>query len=205
MHWVSICPHFSSLRRGRRRLHLPLTFSSAQSGPVNGEGGSAEFIVYDSLGAAISVRVTTVLEQTNSAEEKFRYIATSADNEPEKGYNTVVGTGVITTDGEGNIISASNDRIAVERRQSPAASPLEFQLDFSQVTGLAGGVNELSASRQDGFAAGTLSSFIITETGRIQGVFSNGASRRPGPDTDGAVCQHIGSCSRSATTCSPPA
>ncbi|MCA9234588.1 MAG: flagellar hook-basal body complex protein, partial [Planctomycetales bacterium] len=58
-----------------------------------------------------------------------------------------------------------------------AASPLEFNLDFAEVTGLDQGDNELSASRQDGFPAGTLSSFIITETGKIQGVFSNGSSR----------------------------
>lgn len=154
---------------------VPLGFSSTQE--ANGEGASADFVVYDSLGIPVSVRVTTVLETSDSNSATFRWIATSADNEPDSGVETVVGTGVVVTDGEGRVISTSNETIAVARRQTPSASPLEFDLNFDQVTGLDQGINELSASRQDGFPAGTLNSFIITETGKISGVFSNGSSR----------------------------
>jgi flagellar hook protein FlgE len=55
-------------------------------------------------------------------------------------------------------------------------SPLSFELDFSQITGLDDDT-EWAAGVQDGLAAGTLTSFIITESGRISGVFSNGSSR----------------------------
>jgi flagellar hook protein FlgE len=96
---------------------------------------------------------------------------------PDTGYSTVVGTGVITTDGNGKFLSSTNDHIAIQRGNSPALSPLDFQVDFSQVTGLSQKDNTLSAGSQDGFPAGTLTSFIITETGKIQGVFSNGSSR----------------------------
>ncbi|TWU27806.1 flagellar hook-basal body complex protein [Bythopirellula polymerisocia] len=167
----------TDLTGSKSSLPLDFTSTNSDSTPVNGEGGSAEFIVYDSLGIPLSVRVTTVLERKTSNGAEFRYIATSPDNEPETGNSTVVGTGVIKTDGNGNIVSVTEDSVAIDRRQSPSASPLLFQLDFSQVTGLSTGANELSASRQDGFAAGTLSSFIITETGLIQGVFSNGSAR----------------------------
>ena len=156
---------------------LPIDFITTNSDDINGAGGSADFIVYDSLGIPLSVRVTTVLERKTNNGAEFRYIATSPNNEPDSGINTVVGTGVIKTDGNGSIIAVTEDSVAIDRRQSPSASPLLFKLDFAQVTGLSTGVNELNASRQDGFAAGTLSSFIITETGRIQGVFSNGSSR----------------------------
>lgn len=156
---------------------LPIDFSTTNADDVDGEGASADFIVYDSLGIPLSVRVTTVLESRDNNGAEFRWIATSPDNQPDSGLNTVVGTGVIKTDGQGSIISVTEDTVAIDRRQSPSASPLLFQLDFSQVSGLSTGTNELSASRQDGFGAGTLSSFIITETGRIQGVFSNGSSR----------------------------
>jgi flagellar hook protein FlgE len=37
--------------------------------------------------------------------------------------------------------------------------------------------NRLNAGRQDGFPAGTLTSFIISESGGIEGLFSNGSSR----------------------------
>jgi flagellar hook-basal body protein len=151
-------------------------FTSSQTAE-NGSGATADFIVYDSLGTPLNVRVTTVLESISSTGAKFRWIATSADNDSLLDSNTVVGTGVITTDGDGKFVSSTQDSIVIERGNSPANSPLEFQIDFSQVTGLAQNENSLSAGSQDGFPAGTLTSFIITESGRIQGVFSNGSSR----------------------------
>jgi flagellar hook protein FlgE len=157
---------------------VQLQFNSTQE--ANGEGASADFQVFDSLGTPLNVRVTTVLEQIDSTGARFRWIATSPQNDPDAGFSTVVGTGVITTDGKGKFVSASDDRVAIDRGDSPASSPLEFKLDFAQVTGLASDdktANSLSAASQDGFPAGTLTSFIITETGRIQGVFSNGSSR----------------------------
>ncbi|MCA9234589.1 MAG: flagellar hook-basal body complex protein, partial [Planctomycetales bacterium] len=80
---------------------IPLTFNSSQVA-TDGEGASADFVVYDSLGSPLSVRITTVLESTTATEAVFRWIATSPDNAPEAGdYNTVVGTGTLTTDGNG--------------------------------------------------------------------------------------------------------
>src|SRR5690606_37627152 len=68
-------------------------------------------------------------------------------------------------------------RVTIDRGDSPAASPLSFELDFTQLTGLDKDGNKLNAEGQDGFPAGTLTSFIITDSGNIQGVFSNGSSR----------------------------
>ena len=48
------------------------------------------------------------------------------------------------TDGEGKVISVSNDTVAIDRRQTPSASPLEFALNFEQVSGLGTDQNELS-------------------------------------------------------------
>jgi flagellar hook protein FlgE len=158
---------------------LQLPFTSIQD--ANGKGATADFVVYDSLGTPLNVRMTTVLEEVSPAGAKFRWIATSADNLPDSGNSTVVGTGVITTDSDGKFVSASNDRVAIQLGNSPAASPLEFAVDFAKVTGLSpqnpDAASTLSAASQDGFPAGTLTSFIITDTGRIQGVFSNGSSR----------------------------
>ena len=55
--------------------------------------------------------------------------------------------------------------------------PLQFNLDFSQVSGLASTTPSLSVSQQDGSAPGVLSSFNISDNGLISGVFSNGISR----------------------------
>ncbi len=158
---------------------VTLPFTKSQD--AVGEGATAEFLVYDSLGTPLSVRVTTVLEDVSPSGAKFRWIATSSDNDSLIDSSTLVGTGVITTDGNGRFVSATQDRVAIERGNSPANSPLEFQLDFSQVTGLSpqdkNTVSALSVSSQDGSAAGTLTSFIISDSGRIQGVFSNGTAR----------------------------
>jgi flagellar hook protein FlgE len=154
---------------------VALPFSSVQT--ANGEGATAEIVVYDSLGSPLSVRITTVLEDSSSTGAKFRWIATSADNHPDVGVGTVVGSGVITTDSNGRFVAATDNRVTIDRGDSPAASPLSFELDFSQVTGLDQTGNKLNAGGQDGFPAGTLTSFIITDSGNIQGVFSNGSSR----------------------------
>ena len=50
-------------------------------------------------------------------------------------------------------------------------------------------VSSLSMTRQDGFPPGSLTSFIITESGLIRGVFSNGTERPLGQGRDGAVRQ----------------
>jgi flagellar hook protein FlgE len=131
----------------------------------------------------VNVRITTVLEAKTGNDTTYRWFATSEDNEPTTGVNTGVGTGTIVFDGNGLIQSGGVATISVERNQTASQSPLEFDLDFGQVSGLAlqnnlgESVSTLSMTRQDGFPPGTLSSFIITESGLIRGIFSNGAER----------------------------
>ena len=166
---------------------VPLSFDSVQE--ANGKGATASFVVYDSLGIPLNVSITTYLEETTGNSFSYRWMANSPQSEPnEDGTNvdTVVGTGLITFDGFGDIQSISNSTVAIEREQAASASPLSFDLDFSQIAGLppAGSANSgnssMSAIRQDGFPPGTLSSFIISESGEIRGVFSNGTQRTLG-------------------------
>ncbi|MBN1853561.1 MAG: flagellar hook-basal body complex protein [Pirellulales bacterium] len=154
---------------------VTLPFNSVQT--AEGEGTVTDFIVYDSLGIPLAVRITTVLETKTSTGTSYRWFAESPDNDPITGVETAVGTGVITFDGEGNLVSVSEATVSIDRRNVASESPLEFELDFSQISGLAEESSSVNASRQDGSGAGSLSSFIITETGRIVGVFSNGISR----------------------------
>jgi flagellar hook protein FlgE len=158
---------------------VDLPFTNSQD--AVGEGATADVVVYDSLGTPLRVRISTVLEDVSPSGAKFRWIATSSDNDSLTEASTLVGTGVITTDGSGKFISATQDRVAIDRGNSPANSPLEFRFDFAQVTGLspqdANTQSSLSATSQDGFSAGTLTSFLISDTGRINGLFSNGSQR----------------------------
>jgi flagellar hook protein FlgE len=152
-----------------------LGFGSIQQ--AVGQSAVADFIAYDSLGIPMNVRITAVLESVTDSHTTYRWFADAADNSPVEGADISVGTGLITFDGEGNLVSTTNDRVTIQRRNMPSSDPLEFRLDFSQVSGLASNNSSLAATRQDGSAAGTLTSFIVGEDGVIRGVFSNGVTR----------------------------
>ncbi len=155
--------------------NVNMPFGTLQS--AKGESAVADFIAYDSLGIPIQTRVTVVLESRTSTSTTYRWFADSPDNQPASGARVSVGTGLIEFDGEGNVINVTESTVSVQRRDVSSASPLEFELDFSQLSGLATESSSLAASRQDGSPPGSLSSYIIAEDGVIRGVFSNGITR----------------------------
>ncbi len=154
---------------------INLSFSSTQE--AVGQSAVADFIVFDSLGIPLNVRLTAVLESLNGTTTTYRWFADSGDNDPASGVRIAVGTGLITFDGEGKFLGTTNDVVAVDRVNVPSASPLEFELDFSQLSGLADESSSLAATRQDGFPPGKLTSYIVGEDGIIRGVFDNGTQR----------------------------
>lgn len=154
-----------------------LSFSSLQD--AVGQSAVSDFIAYDSLGTPINVRVTAVLESVSDTETVYRWFADSPDNEGtgEPDVAIAVGTGLIRFDGEGNMIGTTNDVVNIERRDDASTDPLAFRLDFGSVSGLAATTASLSASRQDGSAPGSLSSYVVGEDGLIRGVYTNGVTR----------------------------
>lgn len=152
-----------------------MSFNSAQT--AKGQSAVADFVVYDSLGIPLNVRLTSVLESRTDTQTTYRWFANSPDNDPLTGVGITVGTGLISFDGEGKFLSTNNSTVSIDRRHVPSASPLEFKLDFSQLSGLADTKASLAATRQDGFKPGKLTSFIIGEDGVIRGVFDNGTQR----------------------------
>lgn len=158
---------------GTQQVNLP--FSTVQEG--QGQSAVADFIVFDTLGIPLRVRLTASLESTSSTETVYRWYADSIDNDPAAGHGISVGTGLIRFDGEGNFISSTSNTVAVAREDVPSSSPLEFELDFTQLSGLAASSSSLAATRQDGFPPGKLTNFIIGEDGGIRGVFDNGTER----------------------------
>ena len=142
-----------------------------------GESAVTDFLVYDTLGIPIQVRLTCVMEERDSTSTTYRWYADSPDNDPTTGTEIAVGTGRVTFDGEGNLIAVSEGTVSIERRNVSSASPLEFELDFNNISGLAAEQSSVAVSRQDGSGPGTLTSFIVGEDGVIAGVFSNGVTR----------------------------
>ena len=152
-----------------------LGFTSFQD--AVGEGTVADFLAYDSLGMPVNVRITTVLESVADNVAIFRWFGDSGDNSPVTGNDVTVGTGLITFDGEGKLVSVSNETVMVERLNLPSLDPLEFDLDFSAMSGLASEPSSMSAARQDGSPPGTLASYLVGEDGIIRGVFTSGVTR----------------------------
>lgn len=164
---------------------IALNFNATQQ--AVGPGTSSEFIAYDSLGLPINVRITTVLEARDGNSTTYRWFATSADNEPLNGTSTVVGDGILTFDGNGDLDDDNpTSRISVARNDTASISPLEVTLDFSSVKALGevdaqqNPISNLNVTNQDGFPPGVLTDFIITNDGVIQGQFSNGTQRTIG-------------------------
>lgn len=158
---------------GQETVSLP--FTSTQT--AVGESASTDVIVYDSLGIPLNVHITAVLESRTSMATTYRWFADSPNNDPLTGAGIAVGTGLIRFDGEGNYSSSNNTTVSIERRHVSSVSPLAFNLDFNQLSGLAADKSTLAVTNQDGSGPGVLTSFIVGEDGIIRGVFSNGITR----------------------------
>lgn len=152
-----------------------LAFGSVQE--AQGTSAASDFIVYDTLGVPLNVRVTTALERRTDEETVYRWYADSDDNQSRDDSGISVGTGLITFDGNGNFVSTTNNRVNINRQGVPSVTPLQFELDFSAVSGLATPEASLAATRQDGSEPGVLNSFVVGEDGVIRGVFSNGITQ----------------------------
>jgi flagellar hook protein FlgE len=165
-----------------------LAFDFEPTTEATGKGTSTTFVVFDSLGAPVNVRLTTVRIESDPTTEgvTYRWFATSDDNLPTNSADTSVSTflasGELEFDNQGNLISPSTgiEQISINH---PAGEVLAFNLDFNSVNGLTvtdpqgNPVSSMNMTRQDGFPTGTLTSFSVTESGLIRGVYSNGAER----------------------------
>ena len=144
---------------------------------AKGQSAVTDFIAYDSLGLPLRMRLTATLEERSDQRLVYRWYADSSDNSVKGNTEIAVGTGLIYFDGDGNYISSTSSSVAVDRSGLPSTKPLQFELDFKNLSGLAADRATLAASRQDGSPPGVLTSYVIGEDGIIRGVFSNGISR----------------------------
>ena len=163
---------------GSTAQSVNLGFSQSQA--AVGQSAVSDVIVYDSLGIPINVRVTAVLQARTATATTYRWFADSPQNDPLTGTAINVGTGLVSFDGQGKFVSATNSTVAVDRTHVPSAKPLDFNLDFSQVSGLAAQSASLQATTQDGFPPGKLTSYTVGQDGVIRGVFDNGTQRSLG-------------------------
>ncbi|WP_322797296.1 flagellar hook protein FlgE [Tepidiforma sp.] len=134
--------------------------------------------VYDSLGNAITINLEF---RKNSAANTWDVVGFydhdgntgTADQQVTPTPGQIVfdaSTGAVQTPANG-ILSFSLTALP-----SGAATPLNFDIDFSALTQFAG-ASQLNVSSQDGAPAGALVSFAVGSTGEITGIYSNGANQ----------------------------
>jgi flagellar hook protein FlgE len=156
---------------------IPLVFGATQD--ATGESAGTDFIVYDSLGQAVQMRMTTTLESRTSGQTFFRYFIESTDDARR---SVAIANGVIGFNGVGDVNSGETSSFSLDRSNTAAVSPMQVNIDFSAISGIVGDTSpsQLSLRFQDGAAPGTLQSFIVDDSGVINGIFDNGLSRTLG-------------------------
>jgi flagellar hook protein FlgE len=173
----------------------PFTFTETQD--AIGESISTSFIVYDSLGTPLTVSATATLESRNDAMHTWRFYV-HADQDTDS--DTVIGTGTITFDSNGQFLESTGQGIVIDRANTGAATPLTINLDFNQLSGLTVRESALIMSNQDGFATGTLIDFGFGSDGVLIGTFSNGQARPLGQVVLATFANNAGLVQRSNNT-----
>ena len=154
----------------------PFRFENLQD--ADGESTRTSFVAYDTLGNAIEVDLAMTLVNKDANGTQWRYNATAAD---DTDLDTVLGTGLVSFNTEGELRGADNLAIGVDRVATGAGTPLVFDLRFTDpfgsVTSLVDDASSLSMISQDGSPIGTLTDFDVSQDGTIVGVFGNGLLR----------------------------
>ncbi len=154
----------------------PMTFTQAQD--ADGESTRTSLVAFDSLGNDVTVDFSVTMVNRDSNGTQWRYFANSRDDtDPD----TLVGTGLISFNTEGELLGIDNTDISLDRVNTGADTPLTigvlFRDPFGAVTALSDATSTIAAVSQDGAGIGTLNDFDISESGVITGIFSNGLLR----------------------------
>ena len=158
-----------------------LPFVTDKTAEATGESVRTTFVLYDSLGTALTADLTMVMDGKSNSGTTWRYYAESADDTDG---NLQLGTGTIDFDTAGQLATPDPVTVTLDRAGTGADSPLRFDLVFrgdrDGVTALADETSELAAIFQDGSPLGTLTDYAIASDGSIVGTFSNAVTRTLG-------------------------
>jgi flagellar hook protein FlgE len=171
-----------------------LTFAEGQDFQGNvsnavGESQSTSVPAYDSLGNLLDVNLTLSLVGRSNTGTTWQFVARSANDTDSATFDPtapsngmLVGSGTLSFDGEGTLVTSTNTTVQVTRNNTGASSPVNMQLDFRKMTALNNGTHpsEVALDHQDGQKIGTLTTFSIGEDGVITGSFDNGLTGKLG-------------------------
>lgn len=156
-----------------------VTASTLTTQTATGESAALDFVVHDSLGQELLVRISAVLDEANTPNANgntvFNWFAESDDTTAQ---NRLVGAGTLEYGNTGALVNATASSFTLERGSTAATAVMTVSVDFDQLAGVADATSNQSSNlvleSQNGRAPGTLNSFVIDESGAINGVLDNG-------------------------------
>ncbi len=162
-----------AIRSTNPNFNTPFNFTETQG--ASGESVYTSFMAYDSLGTPVQVELTMVLESKANSGNVWRYYA---ESQSDTDASAVLGTtGTLTFDNDGKLSAVTGNTLQVDRADTGAITPLQIELDFSNVTGLTTQDSAMVMTSQDGYGTGSLNSFSVGSDGMVTGTFSNGLNR----------------------------
>jgi flagellar hook protein FlgE len=166
---------------------MNLTFADTPQSSPTGESVHTSFVAYDSLGTPLTIDMTAVLVNKSNTGTTWKFTATSPDDTDAAAFDPLtlstgarIGTGTMSFDSDGKLVSTNNATVQLTRAATGAASPLNIALDFAGMTALTSAQSQMLMNRQDGTAMGTLTSFSVGPNGIITGAFDNGLTANLG-------------------------
>ncbi|MFW6155198.1 MAG: flagellar hook protein FlgE [Planctomycetota bacterium] len=167
------------LRSTSNTVPGPLSFDETEAAVGSSTHTSVE--VYDSLGIPKEVDLTFVFESDDNSGRVWRWFANSPDDSDA---STVLGSGTVSYDTQGNYLDATDTTFRVDLDDSGSLTPLQIEMDLSGTSGVVQGAGisdetdiGVTLASQDGEKAGTLVDFSIADDGQIMGSFSNDSTR----------------------------
>ncbi len=157
-------------------------FMFSDTAEATGESVRTSFVVYDSLGAPLTIDMTMVLQSTDpNGGSTWAWVSETDDNDT---LGRIVGSGTLTFDSEGRLDFVDGNALSIVR-DNGADSPLDITIEFGgdeqgELSAFASSVSSLAAVSQDGSALGTLANWSVAEDGTILGSFTNGLTRELG-------------------------
>lgn len=160
----------SSIVNTTGAIQSPFSFNTTTA--AVGQGVTTTFGVFDALGNLVDVRLRAVVESKSDTGTTWRFFAESTGDSDR---SPLLGTGTITFDANGQFVGATGTDLSIDRAGSGVATPLDFTIDFSRLTGLVDpdGTSQLVMATQDGVPAGIMTNYSIDREGVVTAVYSN--------------------------------
>jgi flagellar hook protein FlgE len=156
-------------------------FVPSKQASSTGESTRTTVVAYDSLGTALEVDATFVLESRSSAGTTWRYYIDSADAST---ISPRLATGTLSFDTSGALASGAPITVSLPRDGAGSVAPMTFSVAFGggrdTLTALTDSRSQVAATFRDGSSIGTLSAFAVGPDGTITGSFTNGLTRTLG-------------------------